>query len=80
LESNWRWNIVLIGVQDWDVRLTARLLDFFGSPHHWLALWSNGLPRLLYLNPSTGIAEDNGTFFIPEVGTHFPWGRIVTPD
>lgn len=71
----WEW-----GWQASSLRLLSRYASGIFAPHHALGLWETGLPRLMYLNPGTGLAEDNGTPFIPAPGTHYPWGVDVLPD
>jgi len=34
----------------------------------------------VYLNPVTGLAEDNGVFIHPTPPGGFPWGRDVETD
>jgi len=34
----------------------------------------------MYLNPLTGLAEDNGFPVVPDPGANFPWGVNVLPD
>jgi hypothetical protein len=72
--------IVKWGWQFSDLLLLSRFATGPLAVNHALGLWSTGLPRLFYLNPLTGLGEDNGTPFFPPPGEHYPWGVAVLPD
>lgn len=80
MESNWRFNVLVYGMQDSDWELCARIPEFF--PREAVLVKRTGSPWmwLYYVDDPDQLPDFFARYLITPDAPHFPYGIEVDPD